>query len=158
LVARVNRAEAMPEIYEAALDAMSRCIDTQRAAILLCDADGIMRFAASRRLSRAYQIAVEGHSPWQASDPDPQAVSIDDIGQVPSLAPTVQAALEAEGKIGALWHAAQQQVPRNLEVHASNPSPSFRFTFERWIRIVVQKPVLGRSTQCAEQKQQRSTE
>jgi PAS domain S-box-containing protein len=96
LVARVNRAEALPEIYDAALDAMQRCIDADRAAILLCDAAGVMRFTASRHLSETYRSAVEGHSPWQASDTNPQPVWIDDL-QHASLVEPLRDAIRAEG-------------------------------------------------------------
>jgi PAS domain S-box-containing protein len=97
LVARVNRAEALPEIYDAALDAMGRCIDAHRAAILLSDANGAMKFVASRRLSEGYRLVADGHSPWQLSDPNPQPVWIDDIATVASLAPALKAAIESEG-------------------------------------------------------------
>ena len=50
-----------------------------RAAILLYDAGGIMRFVASSGLSENYRKAVEGHSPWQRDDPDPKPVCIDDV-------------------------------------------------------------------------------
>jgi PAS domain S-box-containing protein len=96
LVARVNRAAAMPEIYDAALDAMGRCIDADRAAILLNDASGSMKFVASRRLSDAYCAAAEGHSPWPASEANPQPIWIDDIASA-SLPPALKGAIEAEG-------------------------------------------------------------
>jgi signal transduction histidine kinase len=96
LVARVNRAAALPEIYDAALDAMERSIDADRAAILLCDDAGVMRFVASRRLSETYRVAVEGHSPWDASEENPQPVWIDDVQQATLAAPLLDA-LRAEG-------------------------------------------------------------
>jgi PAS domain S-box-containing protein len=96
LVARVNRAEALPEIYYAALDAMGRCIETDRAAILLCDASGSMRFVASRGLSEEYQRAASGHSPWQRSDPQPKLVWIDDVATA-TFSPALKEAVLAEG-------------------------------------------------------------
>lgn len=96
LVASVNRAEALPEIYEAALTAICRCQDATRAAILLCDPDGVMRFKASRGLSDEYRQAVEGHSPWPRSDPNPQPLWIDDVTNA-ILAPKLRQALESEG-------------------------------------------------------------
>jgi PAS domain S-box-containing protein len=96
LVARVNRAEALPEIYDAALDAMGRCIEVNRAAILLADASGSMKFVASRRLSDEYRNKAEGHSPWNASDQNPQPIWIDDIANAGFAAP-LKAAIEAEG-------------------------------------------------------------
>src|SRR5882724_9318464 len=79
LVATVNRAQALPEVYEAALDTILRCQNTDRAAILLYDADGVMRFKAWRGLSKNYCRAVEGHSPWEKDEPSPQPVFINDV-------------------------------------------------------------------------------
>ena len=96
LVARVHRAEALPEIYDAALDAMERCVESDRAAILLNDSSGVMRFVASRGLSETYRRAVEGHSPWARGDLAPQPVWIDDTATA-TVAPELRAALETEG-------------------------------------------------------------
>ncbi len=96
LVARVNRAEALPEIYDAALDAMGRCSEANRAAVLLSDAAGSMKFVSSRRLSAAYCRAVEGHSPWTSAETHPQPICIDDVA-TSALAPELKAAMEAEG-------------------------------------------------------------
>jgi PAS domain S-box-containing protein len=96
LVARVNRAEALPEIFDAALDAMGRCIEANRAAILLADASGAMKFVASRRLSDEYRGKVEGHSPWNVADQNPQPIWIDDIANADLAAP-LKTAIEAEG-------------------------------------------------------------
>jgi PAS domain S-box-containing protein len=92
----VNRAAALPEIYEAALRAIRRFHGADRASILLYDADGVMRFVAWDRLSEGYRRAVEGHSPWQRDDPDPQPVCIDDVAQA-ELAPTLRTVIEHEG-------------------------------------------------------------
>jgi len=96
LVARVNRAEALPEIYDAALDAMGRCSEADRAAVLLSDATGSMKFVSSRRLSETYCRAVEGHSPWAPTESQPLPICIDDVA-TSSLAPELKAAMAAEG-------------------------------------------------------------
>lgn len=77
----VNRAVALPEIYEAALTAICRTQECNRAAILLYDAEGVMRFRAWRSLSEKYRRAVEGHSPWRRDDSTPKAVCIDDVSR-----------------------------------------------------------------------------
>src|ERR1051325_4873677 len=61
LVETVNRAEALPEIYEAAVTAICKCLGTSRASILLYDEDNVMRFKYARGLSQQYRQAVEGH-------------------------------------------------------------------------------------------------
>jgi PAS domain S-box-containing protein len=81
LASTVNRAVVLPEIFEAALSAVCRCQSAQRAAILLYDAEGVMRFKSWHNLSEEYRREVEGHSPWRRDDPAPQPVCIDDVTQ-----------------------------------------------------------------------------
>jgi len=75
----VNGPTSLPEIYEAALDAVCQCQHANRAAILLYNADGIMHFHAWRNLSDEYRAAVKGHSPWKSDYPSPQPVCIDNV-------------------------------------------------------------------------------
>lgn len=96
LVATVNRAGAMPEIFEAALTAMCRSQETNRAAILLADGAGVMRFKAVRGLSETYCRAVEGHSPWAKDEPNPAPLWIEDVAKG-KLAPGLRSAIEREG-------------------------------------------------------------
>jgi PAS domain S-box-containing protein len=83
----VGRAATVEQVYDAALDALSSTLDAPRAAILLFDADGVMRFKAWRGLSEGYRQAVEGHSPWSPADNDPQPFGVADVAVDPSLAP-----------------------------------------------------------------------
>ncbi|HXS67878.1 MAG TPA: PAS domain S-box protein, partial [Candidatus Polarisedimenticolia bacterium] len=92
----VNRAASLPEIYEAAIDAICRCQYTHRAAILLQDANGVMRFKAWRDLSDVYRQAVEGHSPWQPDEPAPQPVCIENIDRA-SLDEQLRSVVKREG-------------------------------------------------------------
>ncbi len=77
----VNRAEALPHLYEKALDVIIASLNADHASILLFDDDGVMRFQAWRSLSDAYRCAVEGHSPWTAAERDPQPIHIDDVAE-----------------------------------------------------------------------------
>ncbi len=95
LVETVNRAEALPEIYEAAVTAICKCLGTNRASILLYDEDNVMRFKYSRGLSTEYREAVEGHSPWKPDEINPQAICVDDVSEVELDAP-LRKALELE--------------------------------------------------------------
>ncbi len=79
LVATMNRALSLPEVCDAALDAVFQCQEVHRAAILLRDSEGVMRFVSSRGLSEAYRQAVEGHSPWKQDESDPRAVFFNEI-------------------------------------------------------------------------------
>jgi PAS domain S-box-containing protein len=76
---RLHRADGPEEVYEAALEAITRALDCDRASILLFDRDNIMRFVAWRGLSDSYRRAVEGHSPWTADSKDPQPLCLADI-------------------------------------------------------------------------------
>jgi PAS domain S-box-containing protein len=78
-------AERVEEVFEAALDAIDGALGTSRAAILLYDADGVMRFQASRHLSDEYRRAVEGHSPWPRDAVAPKPVLISDVTMDPAM-------------------------------------------------------------------------
>jgi PAS domain S-box-containing protein len=96
LTSTVNRTTALPEIYDASLDAICRCQSADIAAILLSDPEGVMRFKAWRHLSAEYRQAVEGHSPWPRNALNPQPVCIDDVNLAP-LDDHLRAAVRSEG-------------------------------------------------------------
>ncbi len=96
LVAAVNRLQSLEDIFNAALHAIRRCQNADRAAILLCDDAGVMRFKVWDVLSESYRKAVEGHSPWRSDDPDPEPVCIDDVLLAP-LDGRLRAVVEREG-------------------------------------------------------------
>jgi PAS domain S-box-containing protein len=68
-----------------AIDAVMTTIHPDRAALLLTDADGVMRFKSWVGLSEKYREAVTGHSPWTPEERDPQPVLIEDVEADPSL-------------------------------------------------------------------------
>ncbi len=78
-VARLHRADSLTEVSDAALDAMLDALRCDRASLLLADATGVMRFVGWRGLSEAYRRAVEGHSPWAPTEPNPQPVCVPDV-------------------------------------------------------------------------------
>jgi PAS domain S-box-containing protein len=86
----------LEDAFEQALDAITRALHCDRAAVLLHDASGVMRFVAWRGLSPSYRRAVEGHSPWPSDARDPQPVSIGDI-QHAELPASLKATIDAEG-------------------------------------------------------------
>jgi len=96
LIAAIGRAEGIEEIYEEALNGLQDTVAAERAAILLFDADGVMRFKAWRGLSEAYRSAVEGHTPWIITDANPQPVLVADVAHEP-MADSLRAALQMEG-------------------------------------------------------------
>ena len=97
---RLYRAEGPKEVYEAALDAITRGLGCSRASILLFDAAGVMRFVAWRGLSDSYRRAVEGHSPWTRDVKDPHPICIADV-ETADLPEPLKAVVKAE-RVGAL--------------------------------------------------------
>jgi PAS domain S-box-containing protein len=97
---RLYRAETQHDVYEAALDIITRALGCRRASILLFDDAGIMRFAAWRGLSDGYRRALEGHSPWTRDAKEPQPVCIEDI-EGASFPEALKETIKAE-QIGAL--------------------------------------------------------
>lgn len=79
LLAELSRATAIEAVYEAALTSLLEGTEAERAAILLFDDDGVIRFKASRNLSMEYQTAVTGHCPWARGARDAQPIVVHDV-------------------------------------------------------------------------------
>ena len=75
---KLYRATCLPDVYDAALDAILAALHCSRASILRFDKAGVMRFVAWRGLSDPYRRATDGHSPWQADEINPESVVIAD--------------------------------------------------------------------------------
>jgi PAS domain S-box-containing protein len=86
LGASLSRAKAPKDVYEAALSSVLNVTSADRAAVLIFDNDGVMRFKASRHLSLPYQAAVTGHSPWPRGTEDAQTIVVPDVREDESLA------------------------------------------------------------------------
>jgi len=78
---RLQRAETLEDVYEPALDAILGALRCSRAAILLRDSSGVMRFVASRGLSEPYRRAVDGHSPWDPHIKDAEPIWVEDAAR-----------------------------------------------------------------------------
>jgi PAS domain S-box-containing protein len=78
-------ADKVEHVFDAGLDAIEATLGIDRAAVLLFDDDGVMRFRAWRKLSDDYRCAVEGHSPWSRDTVAPQPVLVDDVDADVSL-------------------------------------------------------------------------
>ncbi len=86
LLAALSRAGTLEDIYDVTLTTLLDATAADRAAILLLDSDGVMRFKASRGLSAEYQTAVTGHSPWSRGTRDAQPLVVPDVLVDESLA------------------------------------------------------------------------
>jgi PAS domain S-box-containing protein len=82
----LNKSFRLEDIYHVAIDAVISTVRADRAAILLFDPDGVMRFKCSSGLSKEYQSAVEGHTPWRPETPDPEPIAVPDVFADPALA------------------------------------------------------------------------
>ena len=74
----IQRARHVDVIYEEAVSGLRKILQADRAAILIQEGDGVMRFKAWENLSSEYRSAVEGHSPWQPRERDPRPVLVED--------------------------------------------------------------------------------
>lgn len=96
LIATANRLDEVDAVYQLALDTVQRGVHTDRAAILLIDQDGVMRFKASHGLSDVYQRAAEGYAPWRPDDVAPAPIAVADIESDP-MCESLRDMLRAEG-------------------------------------------------------------
>lgn len=93
---RLQDASSLAEVYDAGLDAILAAVQCDRASILLCDDAQVMRFVGWRGLSESYREAVEGHSPWNSADSNPEPQSIHDVATA-DLSPELKATIIGEG-------------------------------------------------------------
>ena len=90
-------AEDLDAVLDEAVDVLADAVELDRAAVLLHDDEGVMRFRAWRGLSEMYRQAVEGLSPWRADQDDFPALSVADALDEPTLGEELRAAVAAEG-------------------------------------------------------------
>jgi transcriptional regulator with GAF, ATPase, and Fis domain len=93
---QLQTAEAIEDIYAAALTAICAALGCERTSILLFDSANVMRFVAWRDLSDGYRKAVDGHSPWTAVCQNPQPICVPDI-DVSDQPESLKAVISAEG-------------------------------------------------------------
>jgi len=87
LTSAVNGLDEIDAVHDLALDTVMRGSRCDRAAILMFDQEGVMRFVASRGLSETYRSAVEGHSPWRRDAQDAVPIAVDDTESDPAWEP-----------------------------------------------------------------------
>ena len=83
------------QIYDPALSALHAIAGVDRSSIMLLDATGMARFAASRGISETYRSSVEGHFPWALDDRAPRPILVEDVRHAP-VVDRVLPALERE--------------------------------------------------------------
>jgi len=85
LTASMNRGESLDGIFGAALRALVATLRVDHAAILLYDAQDVMRFRAWHQLSDEYRRHTEGHSPWARDAVNPEPLLVVDVLDEPAL-------------------------------------------------------------------------
>ncbi|AKU94736.1 Chemotaxis regulator - transmits chemoreceptor signals to flagelllar motor components CheY [Labilithrix luteola] len=86
LVDAVNRATNIEEVFQPALDVVTRAFGVSRSSILLFDQDGVLHFKAWRGLSETYRRAVEANARWPRTSNDPTPPFVTDVEVDSSLA------------------------------------------------------------------------
>ena len=96
LARRWQKVKSLRDVYSAALDAIISALHCDRASILLCDDQQVMRFVAWRGLSATYRKAVEGHSPWKPDTKNPTPICIADM-QLADISTSLKRTVRREG-------------------------------------------------------------
>lgn len=86
LAEAVIESERIETVFEAALDAITRALHAERAAVFLLDGGGVMRCRAWRGVSGAYRARVEGCSPWAREGRAAEPIVVPDVTAEASLA------------------------------------------------------------------------
>jgi two-component system cell cycle sensor histidine kinase/response regulator CckA len=79
LASVVNRAKEPREIYRSVVEGLVQALPADRAAVLIFDPDGPLRFKAWIRLSDTYRTAMEGHAAWDRGARDAEPIAIADV-------------------------------------------------------------------------------
>ncbi len=79
LLAALTRARSVEEVYDVAIASLLSATTADRAAILMFDDDGVIRFKAWRGLSAEYRHAVTGHTPWPKGTLDARPLVVPDV-------------------------------------------------------------------------------
>ena len=96
LADRLNRANTLQDVFDVALDTIETALHCDRAALLLLDDAGVMRYVGWRGLSQEYRMAAEGRSPWPTDEREPQSYRVSDIDPAPVPEP-LKTAIKREG-------------------------------------------------------------
>ena len=92
----VAGASELDEVLGAALDTLLEATGANRASVLLCDDENVMRFRAWRGLSDEYRAATDGHSAWSPNETNPQQVIVEDAAAA-GFEPRLEEAVRNEG-------------------------------------------------------------
>ena len=96
LAETANRAETLPELYEKGVETIQASLNVDRAALLLLDEHGVMRFKVWRGVSDDYRRLVEAHTSGHTDPSDLSSLLISNFDES-NTNPHLQAANRQEG-------------------------------------------------------------
>jgi two-component system, cell cycle sensor histidine kinase and response regulator CckA len=99
----IGRAKGPQEIYRAALHALAHALAADRAAVLLFDPDGVLRFEEGVGLSGEYRRSGNLHSRWQRGVRDSQPIAVSNVTQETFLSDGWQMFAQAGIRAGAVF-------------------------------------------------------
>lgn len=79
LLSSLTRAKSLVDVYQAATASLLAATEADRAAVLLFDSHGVMRFESWQGLSPEYRQAVTGHAPWPRGTQNAAPVVVADV-------------------------------------------------------------------------------
>ncbi len=79
ILGTINQAATLQEVYDAAMRSIRETLQADKAAILLLDQNGVMRFVAWYGLSEKYRKAAEGYAQWRPEADNPHPIFLEDI-------------------------------------------------------------------------------
>jgi len=164
ITAAVNRWAESSEVRELVLDALVHGIGADRASILLCDAAGVMRFAAWRGLSEAYRQAVEGHSPWTSDARNPEPIVVADVASAAELGPLRETLLDEGIRSLAFIPIFKDRLLGKFMLYYDAPHPpdeeeiQFALTVARHIGLATQRDRDDRARQASHDQMRRLAE
>ncbi|EHO42740.1 multi-sensor hybrid histidine kinase [Caldithrix abyssi DSM 13497] len=79
VIANLNRAKSLEEVYEIALKGVKAILKADRASILIFGLDNKVHFVAWDGLSENYRKALDGHCPWEKEDINARPIFISDV-------------------------------------------------------------------------------
>ena len=75
----VASAASLDDVFDAALDALERALDVDRASVVLFDDSGSIHFSAWRGLSAEYRRRIDGSAPWKRHAKEVTPLVVDDV-------------------------------------------------------------------------------
>ena len=96
IIANLNRADTLAEVYQIATQGAAEMLQADRSSVLIFGPDERVHFVAWYNLSEAYRQKVDGHSPWRPHQIDAHPIFIADIAHS-DLADSLKESIMAEG-------------------------------------------------------------